>query len=91
MTDWPAIHASVVEQFRAGWDRPDPHSWDSFMDPSMRFVQPMLRDVVGPEQWWKEAGRLLHVLPDLRADVVHWAGCRDARKIGEAHVGYFVE
>ena len=48
MTDWPTIHEKVVEQFRAGWDRPEPHAWDAFADASMRFVQPMLRDGVGP-------------------------------------------
>lgn len=76
-TDWPAIHEKVVEQFCTGWDNPDPHAWDEFIEPSMRFVQPMLKDVVGPERWASEAARLLHVLPDLRADVLHWAGSGD--------------
>jgi hypothetical protein len=74
MTDWPTIHEKVVEQFQAGWDRPEPHAWDVFADEQMRFVQPMLRDGVGPAVWWEESGRTLRLLPDLRADVLSWAG-----------------
>jgi len=74
MTDWPTIHEKVVEQFRTGWDRPEPHAWDAFAGDSMRFVQPMLRDGVGPEVWWEESARTLALLPDLRADVLRWAG-----------------
>lgn len=48
MTDWPAIHAKAVEEFRRGWDRPDPHAWDAFFDDSMRFTRPLLCDGVGP-------------------------------------------
>jgi hypothetical protein len=78
MTDWPTIHEKVVEQFRTGWDRPEPHAWDSFADASMRFVQPMLRDGVAPEVWWEESSRTLALLPDLRADVLSWAGAEES-------------
>ena len=78
MTDWPTIHEKVVEQFRAGWDRPEPHAWDVFADDSMQFVQPMLRDVDGPAAWWGEASRTLALLPDLRADVIRWAGVEES-------------
>lgn len=74
MTDWHAAHERVVDHFRRGWDRPDPHAWDELMDPEMRFVQPMLRDGTGPEHWWEETVRTLALLPDLRADVLSWAG-----------------
>lgn len=74
MTDWPTIHEKVVEQFRSGWDRPEPHAWDAFAGESMRFVQPMLRDGLGPQVWWEESSRMLALLPDLRADVLTWAG-----------------
>ena len=74
MTDWPTIHEKVVEQFRTGWDRPEPHGWDPFFDDSMEFVQPMLRDGVGPAVWWEESSRLLTLVPDLRADVLRWSG-----------------
>ncbi|HUS23201.1 MAG TPA: nuclear transport factor 2 family protein [Aeromicrobium sp.] len=77
MTDWPTIHEKVVEQFRAGWDRPEPHAWDSFLDDSMRFIQPMLRDGIGPQVWWEEMSRTLKLLPDLRADVLRWAGSHE--------------
>jgi hypothetical protein len=74
MTDWPTIHEKVVEQFRTGWDRPEPHSWDAMADDSMHFVQPMLRDGVGRQVWWEEMARVQKLLPDLRADVLRWAG-----------------
>jgi hypothetical protein len=74
MTDWPTIHAKVVEQFRSGWDRPEPHGWDPFFDDAMEFVQPMLRDGLGPAVWWEESSRTLKLLPDLRAEVLRWAG-----------------
>ena len=77
MTDWDVVHENFVEQFRTGWDRPDPHAWDSFIDESMRFVQPMLRDGVGPELWWEESSRTLKLLPDLRADVLTWSGVEE--------------
>jgi len=76
-TDWAAVHEKVVEQFRAGWDHPDPTAWDSFLGESMEFVQPMLRCGVGPELWHGETERLLKLLPDLRADVLTWAGVGD--------------
>jgi len=78
VTDWPTIHELVVDQFRTGWDRPDPHAWDAFAGESMRFVQPMLRDGVGPEVWWEESARTLALLPDLRADVLRWSGVEDS-------------
>jgi len=77
MTNWPMIHEKVVDQFRAGWDRPEPHAWDAFADETMRFVQPMLRDGIGPDVWWEESSRTLALLPDLRADVLNWAGVEE--------------
>jgi hypothetical protein len=72
--DWAPIHEKVVAEFRTGWDRPDPKAWDSFLGESMEFVQPMLRCGVGPELWHEETARLLKLLPDVRADVLTWAG-----------------
>jgi hypothetical protein len=77
MTDWSAIHEKVVEQFRVGWDRPDPHAWDDMADDAMHFVQPMLRSGVGTELWWEESSRTLRLLPDLRADVLSWSGVEE--------------
>ncbi|MFL6089827.1 MAG: nuclear transport factor 2 family protein [Aeromicrobium sp.] len=76
-TDWATVHEKVVEEFRTGWDRPGPNVWDSFLGDSMEFVQPMLLNGVGPALWHEETARLLKLLPDLRADVVHWAGAGD--------------
>lgn len=37
----------------------------------------MLLDGVGPEVWWEESSRTLALLPDLRADVLSWAGIEE--------------
>lgn len=76
-TDWAAVHQKVVDQFRAGWDAPAPDIWDSFLGADMEFVQPMLRHGFGPEFWHGETARVLALIPDLRADVLSWAGTGD--------------
>jgi hypothetical protein len=38
MTDWDVVHEKSVEQFRNGWDRPDPQAWDSFIANATAFV-----------------------------------------------------
>ena len=77
MTDWDRIHHTFVEAFRAGWDRPHPHAWDVFLDSRTVFVQPLLRNGIGPEFWWEETSRTLGLMPDLRADVLDWAGAEE--------------
>lgn len=77
MVDWRRIHEEFVEQFRVGWASPDPHAWDGFIGPGMEFVQPLLRHGSGSAHWWEETGRTLALLPDLRADVLSWAGDRE--------------
>jgi hypothetical protein len=74
VTDWPTVHQKVVDQFQAGWDRPAPDVWDSFLGKDMEFVQPMLRHGFGPAFWHGETARVLSLIPDLRADVLGWAG-----------------
>lgn len=77
MTDWAQIHRDFVESFRRGWDRPGPHAWDDFLADDVRFVQPMLRDGSGPAIWWEEFARTHTLLPDLRGDVLSWAGSNE--------------
>ncbi len=74
MTEWSVVHEKVVDLFRAGWDAPQPHGWDSFFTDTTEFVQPMLRDGIGPAVWWEEVVRVQKLLPDLRADVMRWSG-----------------
>ena len=77
MTDWPEIHENVVRQFRIAWEKPEPHAWDGFLDESVRFVKPMLRDGVGPALWWEVFARTQALLPDLRVEVLRWAGAEE--------------
>jgi hypothetical protein len=77
MTDWPQVHKQVVEMFTAGWDRPEPHAWDGFLAEHVELIQPMVPHARGRERWWDEVRRLLTLIPDLRADVLNWAGNGD--------------
>jgi hypothetical protein len=85
--DWATVHEKLVEQFSAGWDHPDPHGWDAFLGADMEFVQPLLRRGTGPEFWAGEAARTLALVPDLRADVLSWAGSGDTLFIHLRFVG----
>ncbi|HEY0689365.1 MAG TPA: zinc-binding dehydrogenase [Kribbella sp.] len=84
--DWPALHQQVVKTFALGWDRPHPHAWGDFLAEDVELVQPMLRRGRGRDLWWDESRRLLAFLPDLRADVMSWAGKEDHRtESGDHH------
>jgi len=77
MSDWPSVHQRVVDLFAKGWERPDPHAWDDLLADDAEFVQPLLRSGRGSAVWHEEARRLLALAPDLRGDVVEWAGRED--------------
>lgn len=77
MTAWPNVHEKVVEAFAAGWRRPDPHAWDDLLAEDVALVQPLLRCGRGRALWQREVARLLAFLPDLRAEVINWAGRDD--------------
>ena len=77
MSDWPSVHERVVELFAAGWERPHPHAWDELLAEDAEFVQPLLRSGRGRALWHQEARRLLALAPDLRGDVLAWAGRDD--------------
>lgn len=77
MADWPVLHDKVLTAFAAGWDRPSPHAWDDLLDVDAELVQPMLRSCRGRAAWQDEAHRLLTLLPDIRGEVLSWAGIED--------------
>jgi hypothetical protein len=77
MSDWPSVHNQVVELFATSWERPHPHAWDDLVAEDAEFVQPLLRSGRGRAIWQDEARRLLALAPDLRGDVVAWAGRDD--------------
>jgi SnoaL-like domain len=74
MADWPSVHQQVVDLFVKGWGRPEPHAWDELLADDAELVQPMLRSGRGRAVWHEEARRLLRLAPDLRGDVLAWAG-----------------
>lgn len=47
--DWPTVHATVLEIFARGRQRPGPHAWDGFLAEDVELVQPLLRR---PRTWW---------------------------------------
>ncbi|MHA6619609.1 nuclear transport factor 2 family protein [Pseudonocardia sp. DLS-67] len=77
MADWPSVHQQVVDLFEKGWDRPDPHAWDDLLAEDAEFVQPLLPSGRGRAVWHEAARRLLRLAPDLRGDVMTWAGRDD--------------
>lgn len=77
MTDWPQAHQRVLAGFAKGWSAPGPHAWDDVLADDVELVQPMLRDGRGRKLWWDEAGRLMRLLPDLRAEVLDWSARED--------------
>jgi hypothetical protein len=77
VADWPSVHQQVVDLFAKGWDRPEPHAWDELLAEEVELVQPLLRSGRGRALWNEEARRLLRLAPDLRGDVLAWAGRDD--------------
>ncbi|WP_319449696.1 MULTISPECIES: nuclear transport factor 2 family protein [unclassified Mycobacterium] len=76
-TDWPAVHRNVVDAFTKGWAHPGPDAWDHILIEDVVLNQPMLPPTVGRKMWQQEGDRLLALLPDLRGDVLSWAGRDD--------------
>ncbi|NBH02964.1 nuclear transport factor 2 family protein [Amycolatopsis sp. SID8362] len=77
MPDWPCLHKQAVHAFAAGWAAPGPHAWDDLLADDVELNQPMLAPARGRAHWQAEAGRLVAFLPDLRGDVLDWAGRED--------------
>lgn len=46
--DWPTVHASVLEIFARGRQRPGPHAWDGFLAEDVELVQPLRYGVRAP-------------------------------------------
>jgi hypothetical protein len=76
-TATPAVHRRVVDRFAAGWQQPSPHAWDDLLADDVDLRQPLMADGVGRAHWQQEFARLQAFLPDLRGDILGWAGDRD--------------
>jgi hypothetical protein len=72
-----AVHRRVVDRFAAGWRQPGPHAWDDLLADEVDLHQPLMADGVGRVHWQQEFARLQAFLPDLRGDIVGWAGDHD--------------
>jgi ketosteroid isomerase-like protein len=77
MAEWPSVHQQVVDLFAQGWHRPGPHAFDELLADDAELVQPLLRSGRGRAVWHAEARRLLRLAPDLRGEVLSWAGRDD--------------
>lgn len=77
MTDWPEVHARVVETFAKGWSNPHPHAWDDFLAEDVELIQPLLADGAGIEHFRAETRRLLALAPDISGEVLSWAARED--------------
>ena len=76
-TGWPHAHRRVLAAFARGWNAPEPHAWDGLMAESIELNQPLLQPGTTRKTWHEEAQRLLTLLPDIRGEVVAWAGHED--------------
>jgi hypothetical protein len=69
--------AGTVQQFAAGWRAPHPHAWDDLLAADVELTQPLLADGRGIGVWHGEVARLVAFIPDLRGEVLGWAGRGD--------------
>jgi hypothetical protein len=76
-TFWPSVHERVLTAFAKGWDTPEPHAWDTLMAENIELNQPLLQPGTTRRTWHDEAQRLVALLPDIRGEVVGWAGHED--------------
>ena len=72
-----AVHRRVVGRFAVGWQQPGPHAWDDLLADDVDLHQPLMADGVGRAHWQQEFARLHAFLPDLRGDILGWAGSHD--------------
>lgn len=77
MTDWPPVHQQVVEKFAKGWAHLHPHAWDDMLHPDVELSQPLLTDATGRDRFGEEVRRLPAPAPDIRGEVLDWAGRDD--------------
>jgi hypothetical protein len=76
-TDWASAHERILAAFAKGWDAPEPHAWDALMAENIELNQPLLQPGTTRKTWHNEAQRLLMLLPDIRGQVLSWAGHED--------------
>ncbi|SNR78792.1 SnoaL-like domain-containing protein [Haloechinothrix alba] len=76
-TDWSKVHEQVVETFAGGWADPHVHAWDDLLSEDVELTQPLLADATGLDSYHDEVRRLLTLAPDVRGDVLTWAGRSD--------------
>lgn len=65
--------ADFVEQFEAAWADPSAERLGALCHPDGRLVQPLEREIRGPdatEAMWR---RTFALMPDLRGEVLDWA------------------
>jgi hypothetical protein len=66
-----------VGKFAEVWADPTPERLTAFLHPEGRLRQPMEPEIVGREAALKYWRRLFSLLPDLRMEVLSWAGRDD--------------
>ena len=74
MTDpTPEEAARFVEAFQDFWTDPSPERMGEILTGDVVLIQPLAEPLVGLEAAQEEFRRLFEWLPDLRAQVDHWA------------------
>ena len=78
-----AEQADFVERFADVWANPTPDRLLGLLHPEVRLVQPLEGEIVGhvaARAFWE---RLFETMPDLRGEVLRWAGSEDLLLIEE--------
>ena len=82
-----AEQADFVERFAEAWADPSPDRLLGLLHPDVRLVQPLEGEIVGHAEaraFWE---RLFATMPDLRGEVLRWAGSEDLLLIEERLYG----
>lgn len=76
-TTAPDHIAEFVERFASTWRQPSPERLNALLHPEVRLVQPLAGEIVGLDAARALWERTFSALPDLRGDVLSWAGRGD--------------
>jgi hypothetical protein len=72
-----SVHEDFVQRFTEAWADPSPERLNALLHPDVRLEQPLDGVVVGHEAAGELWSRLFAAIPDLRGEVLSWAGRGD--------------
>jgi hypothetical protein len=82
-----AEQADFVQRFAEVWANPSPDRLLGLLHPEVRLVQPVEGEINGHAEVREFWDRLFALMPDLRGEVLRWAGSEDLLLIEERLYG----